>query len=441
MSSIKRMDENDAGQGLAYVLVVSAVLLLLGTVLVQMLRQEMTFTIGTGKRTVMLHAADAALDRAMYALQVGGNWDAIPQGIVSGYKQDITYTDVPDVRYTIRIQAGNWTPGVQTGDTENERTVTVFVRNSVSGELKKVQAVLLLSSINSALFTGGQAHVSGSADIHWGPIVSYSTASDAIPNPQNWEDHPVFMSVGGITLNNKGSASSQGLNCPDPVVGQCVCEYCTSLGTMPIVPVDTFRKTALAQNADGKHYYGPYTTPSTFTCGQVVTPDLPVAMDEEDVVFFDTADGKNFNPDTDTVCKAVYGGGDDRGADIKFTDGCGKGTLIVLGNLWLSGNGGCPTISMIAPSDCDKLEADPVNCVNKLSDKLFWNGFVYIANDLHSSGTQQIYGSIYSYDSSDVKGNFSIYYKSDTQSAGYFGKNLLVKVWLERGPSPGDVFP
>ncbi len=432
----------EEGQGLAFVLVVSASLLLLATVLVQLLREEMRFTIGSGKRATLLYAADAAVDRAMYALQVGGNWDSIPQGLVAGYKQDVTYTDIPEIRYTIRIQEGNWTPGVQTGDSDNERTVTVFARNTKTGEMGKIQAVLLLSSLDSALYSEGQVYVLGSSDIHWGPIVSYSTASDSIPNPQSWTDHPIFLSKGGILLNNKGSASSQGLNCTDPVVGKCVCEYCTSLGAAPIVPVDTLRKTALAQNSDGKHYFGPYTSPSTFTCGQVVSPTLPAAMDDDDVVFFDTADGKNFNPDTDTICKGAYGAGDDRGADIKFTDGCGKGSLIILGDLWLSGNGACPTITMVAPSDCDKLEADPANCLNEASTKLFWEGFVFVAGDLTSQGTQQIYGSLFCYGlTSDTKGNFSLYYKSDTQGTGYFGKSLLVKVWLERGPAPGDVFP
>ncbi len=435
---------DDSGQGLAFVLVTCAALLLLGTLLVQVLSQEMKFVVGSSKRTVMLHAADAAIDRAMYALQVGGNWDSIPEELVSGYKQDVTYTDVPEVRYTIRIQAGNWTPGIQTGDEDNERTVTVFVRNTKTGERKKIQAVLMLSSLDSALYSEGQVYVLGSSDIHWGPIVCYSTSSESIDDPQNWEDHPIFMSKGGITLNNKGSATSQGLNCVDPVVGQCVCEYCTSLGNPPIIPVDTFRKIALQQDlSDPHHYYGPLDDlGSTFNCGQVESPDMPAIMDENTVVFFDSADAKNYDSDTDTVCKGSYSGGNDRGANIKATDGCGKGTLVVMGTLFLSGNGSCPAITMSAPTDCAKLESDPANCVDTLTDKMFWDGFVYVAGDLTSQGTQQVYGSVFAHSlTSDTKGNFSLYYKSDNQNLGYFGKSLLVRLWIERGPAPGDIFP
>ncbi len=425
-------------------LISSAVLLLLVMALTQVLMKEMNFVVGSAKRSIVLHAADAGIDRAMYALQVGGNWDAIPKGLVSGYNFDVTYTDIPDVAYSIRVQEGNWTPGVQMGDYKRERTVTVLVRNTNTGEKKKVQAVVMLSSLDSALYSEGQTFITGSADVHWGPIVSYSTKSDSIPNPQNWTDHPIFLSKGGILLNNKGSASSQGLNCPDPVVGKCVCEYCLAVGDPPTIPIDTFRNIARKQDIDdARHYYGPFDNAgNTFVCGPFIQPPLPATMDEYSVVFFDSGDGKNFDPFTDTICNGSYTGANDRGAKIQYTDLCGKGNLIVMGNLFLSGNGSCPTITMMPPSDCAKLEANVGNCVPKASSGLFWDGFVFVAGEFSSQGTQQLYGSVFSYKfTADITGNFSLYYKSENQSMGYLGKSLLIKVWLERAPRPGDIFP
>ncbi len=308
------------------------------------------------------------------------------------------------------------------------------------GEKKKLQVVLIQSTLNSALFSGGQTYVGGSSEIHWGPVVSYSTASDAIPDPSDWEDFPVYMAKGGILLG-KTPASAQGKNCTDPIVGKCVCEYCASLGSQPVVPISTLRSRALGQNSDGLHYKGPSTSPSTFIC-KAVSPALPALMDDKTVVFYDTADGHAYDPETDSVCKGSYSGGNDRGADIQFTGGCGKGTLIVLGDLTLAGNGSCPSITMKAPANCiGKLEADAAKCVDKSSNKLFWDGFVFIGNDLKSTGTQQIYGSMYAYDTSGVSGNFSIYYRSDNENLGYLGKSLMVKLWLERAPKPEDVFP
>jgi hypothetical protein len=342
------------------------------------------------------------------------------------------------------VQAGNWTPGLQIGDEERERTVTVLVRNINTGEKKKVQAVLMLSSLDSALFSEGQIFVNGSADIHWGPIVSYSTATNSIPNPQNWTDHPIFLSKGGILLNNKGTASSQGLNCPDPVVGKCVCENCNAVGNAPVIPIDSFRKIALGQDLDDDgHYYGKLDNDgNTFVCGPNIMPPLPAAQDEYSVIFFDSADGKNFYPATDTICNGSYSGAEDRGAKIQFTDLCGKGNLVVMGDLFISGNGSCPSILMKAPSDCEKLEANVANCLDKMSNGLFWDGFVFVAGEFSSQGTQQIYGSVFSYKlTADITGNFSLYYKSENQSLGYLGKSLLVKLWLERAPRPEDVFP
>jgi len=434
---------DESGQGLVYVLVIGAVLLMFVVALVDVLTKEMKWIVGAQKRSVLLHAADGAVDRAIYALQIGGNWDGIPDGSVTGYNQDVTYTDVPGVKYTIKVQEGNWTPGVQMGDPDMERTVTVFLSNTKTGERKKIQAVLLQTTLNSALFSGGQVLIGGSSEVHWGPVVSYSTASDSIEDPANWEDHPIYISKGGITFDKGASATSLGLDCADPIVGVCVNEYDTELGPTPPVDIDYMRTRAQEQNSSAPfHYYGPTSTPM-IECGTMNDPALPSVMDKASYVFFDTLDGKNYDPDTDSICKGSYGGGNDRGCDIKFTGGCGQGFLVILGDLDLKGTG-CGSVLMIAPADCvGKLEADPADCDDTPTTSMFWEGDVYIANTLRSGGTQTIYGSVFIGDlgAANITGNFSIYFKTGGVALGTLGKKVFTKLWLDRAPKADDVFP
>src|SRR5690349_10661956 len=91
------------GQGLAFVLVTGAVLLVFLIALVDLLWNEMKFLVKTQRRSVMMIAADGAVDRGIYALQKSGNWDGIPQGAVGGYNYsgtptaDTVYSDQPGV--------------------------------------------------------------------------------------------------------------------------------------------------------------------------------------------------------------------------------------------------------------------------------------------------------------------------------------------------------
>src|SRR6185436_11620814 len=100
----------EEGSGLAYVIVIGVVLLVFLIALVDVLTKEMRFLVGVSRRSQLVHGGDAGIDRALFALQKGGNWDDIINHTVSGYEQDVTYTDIPGMRYTIRVREGNWTP-------------------------------------------------------------------------------------------------------------------------------------------------------------------------------------------------------------------------------------------------------------------------------------------------------------------------------------------
>jgi len=449
----------ESGQGMAYVLVIGAVLLVFLTALVDIIRKEMIFIVGAGRRTVLIHQGDAAIDRAIFSLQQADHWTSLSSGLVPGYLADVTYTDIPGLRYTIRIQEGNWTPyspalGPETtftpaGDVNLNRTITVLVSNTMTGERKKIQAVVIQSTLNSAIYSTGQVMVSGSCDVHWGPVVSYSTASDSIPLPSNWTDHPIYMSKGGITLGGTNISSLAGKQCTNPTVGVCAYENDPKLTKAPIVPIDELRDKALAQNSDGLHYYGP--TNGNDMCKGTYSPSLPANMVDDTVVFFDTCDGKNFTSGVDTVCggnngDCNYNAGacstTNHGCAVHFSGGCGQGSLVVLGNLDLSGNGSCPNTLMTGPANCvNVLEANAANCNNTTATNMFWNGLIYVANCFTSTGTKQIYGTVAAYNTSGIGGNFSIYYKTSNATLGFLGQSVMISLWTERKPLPTDIFP
>jgi hypothetical protein len=429
----RKADRGEDGQGLGYVLVISAVLLIMLVALADLLWKEMHWMVRSQKTTELMHEADAAADRAIYALQKPGNWDGIPQEAVDGYHLDKTYEDVPGIRYKLRVQVANWTPYdrqiwpneddfIPGGDPENMRTITVFATLTLTGQHKKLQVVVLKSSLSSALFAGGQVLIQGKAtDIHWGPVVSYSDASDAIPLDY-LPGHPIFLAAGGITI---GGVDAKAIDSPDPKAGLSVDEWSTTIGTLPPVPLDYYKNAAITKTTEtGQQFY--------FTGDCSPSFSVPSGyMTDKTVVFYDTSDAKAWDG---KVCTA---GGN--GVEVKKSGGtCGQGILVIMGDLDTKGTGGC-TADLVHPPDCyPRYDNDPAGCDDFTHNKLFWDGFVYVAGNLAMGGDVSVYGSVYARSTSSTGGNLNIWYKSNNQSVGMLGKTLAVTLWMPRSPQNDD---
>jgi len=420
--------DGEDGQGLGYVLVIGSVLLILLVAIVDILRKEMNWMVSGNKKNFLLHAADAGIDRAKYALQQGSNWNDIPKYVIPGYNQDAKYTDTPGVFYTLKVEEGNMTPHVQIGNLKMERTVTVCATYTPTGERKKVVALLLQSTINSAIFSGGQIAIGGSADIRWGPVVSYSTASNSIQ--VNTCDHPIYMSKGGIT----GCPGLQ--DNPTPQAGKYYNSYGTDeeIGAPPVIPLDQWRSIAKAQGTyqgGGNVCY----TPNENILGN---------MDDDTVVFWDTCDGTDYDPKTDSPCSgSCHAGSGGHGVDVKITGSWGgKGILVVMGDLTTAGTNAMPT-TLVPPTDCyPKFESNAANCTGYPKNvSVLWDGFMYVAGSLSSKGNKDVYGTVYAYSTAGITGNFTVWYKSNNSSLGYLGKSIMTELWMERKEETGDVFP
>jgi len=448
LKAIRRhANRSEEGQGLAYVLVIGTVLLVFLIALVNVLVLEEKWVVGSARRSQLVAAGDAAIDRALYKLQMGGNWDSLGKGLIDGYHNDVVYSDQPGIRYTIQVLEGNWTPtvyggvtstGYIMGDPKLERTIIVSLSNSKTGERRKIEAVIIQTVLNSAIFSGGQIQVGGSADAHWGPVVSYSSASDSIPL-SSLPTHPIFMSYGGITIGGV-SAESAGKWSAVPSAGVSVYSNNKSLGTQPTFDTLWYKQQALTGMAASPSigWYESGAGSCSWAGG------LPAVTDpDETVVFYDNclATAK-YDPTINTPCGGTCSG-NAIGADVKVAGNwCGQGTLVVMGNLDTKGTGCSMSLTMTPPTDCyPKYDTDVSGCTSVSNPDLFWNGFIYVAGALSSSGNKKVYGTIYAYDTAGITGNFSIWYKSQNSTLATLGRTVFTKLWLERKPIQGDVFP
>ncbi len=432
MVNKRRNGNGESGQGIAYVLVICAALLVFVIAIVDVIRNESRFIVKQTRAQRFIHAEDGAADRAMYALLKGGNWDALPSGAVTGYQQDAVYTDVQGMKYTLKVQEGNWTPGYMIGDQDAERTITVFATMSPTGEHKKLQVVVIKSTLASALFSGGVISIGGNVTVHWGPVVSYATIDDCIPMA-SIPTTAIYLAKGGITIGGcMAENCSPPLDSSDPQASLSVDSHSTSIGTEPVVPLDLYKQAAMQQNQDSSS--------SLFyiadgTCQPTFAIPSPIGKPEDMVVFYDTTDTLKWD-------SGICGGGGN-GVDVKKTGNkFGTGKLIVMGDLDVKGTGqGSPM--MYPPVDCQPRYA-PVSandCVAFADGQIFWDGFVYIANELKGAGNVKVYGTLYAKSTANLTGHVTIWYKSTNNQLGELGKTVNIKLWKPRPPQAGDVFP
>lgn len=432
----------EQGSGVAYALVIGAVLLVFLVAIVDLLTKEMKWIGGTRRRAEALFAADAALDRALYVLQKGSNWDAVP---IPGFNNDMVFSDTPNIRYKIRIQEGNWTPytpalGAEAdyapANVKTERTMTILATYSPTGERRKVQGIAIKTTMNSALYTEGVLALGGSSDIYWGPVVSYETGPNAIvltggPGCQV-PSHPIYIAKGGIRLNGKGAGPPDcpGTESDSPYAGVTVdADAVDKLGALPDPQIDLWK--SIAQTTDSKypqvnrrHYFSGQ---ASWSFDDSTSAPWPQGMKEGECIFFDTVDGK------------AYSGANKTEVTFKGGSTCGFGTMVVMGDLQMKGNGGCPTTNATLPQDCPKYGGPCSPDPYPLSGH-FWDGYIWVEGTLNAKGTQSIYGTAGAKGGLG-SGNFAIWFKSGNQNLGVLGQSVLVKYWRERAPESWDPFP
>ncbi|MEK6646199.1 MAG: hypothetical protein AABY84_05970 [Candidatus Firestonebacteria bacterium] len=473
-----KKNNSEKGQVTVMILIASVVLVVLIGTIAMLMKQENKWMVKSKKSTVALHIADAAIDRVIYKLQIGNNWDNITNLI--GYRNDVTYSDISGGTYVVNVIIGDATnqdsdddgieddededddddgieddidddddgDGIEDddddgdeedededdedeeGEFENRRTVIITSTATGTGERRKLQAVLSKTTLNRGLSSGGQALLGGSSDVYWGPIISYSIADPSINVGTNSvKDHPEWYAMGHIHKQSGAEITTASYSNYHPN---------TPSSSMPaVVNLDFNYFKAVAKSTNT--YFASDVTHSTSQIADHSPPAAavhnanqthypPIAADFTSLATQYTQDIVIF---VDTTDKLAYNG----------TNGCGTvtmqgnynhGTLIVMGDLDFGGNG-TGSLSVPIPSTAEG-QGGPDEPNPYTINFAIFKGLIYVADDFTATGTPAVFGCMIVGDSPNNTGNVKIYYDENLNINGTGLKTISVSSWRELVP-------
>lgn len=278
------------------VLSIMLFLMLMFPVMNLFVQNEGKWSVKEKKSTTAFHLAEAGVDRARWKmLENDDMWIITGTGTIAGYNFDQVYAAESGGTYTIRISSDPIDA--------DKRVVECVGRDRSGAQLRKIKAVLINDSAadfatraaNLVSNTGGNDH------IEWGPVIS-GNSIDA-----TGRTYPRYYSAGHVTPQDGGSTTAS----TDDV-------YWWSYYTIPPFPNINFSAYLSSAQASGNAPNG---------CGNGNSSTYYLIGNAE------------FKGCQDTNNKTYYITGD---ATFK-SGGAGnfiRGTVIVLGNIIISGSGG-----------------------------------------------------------------------------------------------------
>jgi hypothetical protein len=389
-------------------------LMLMFPVLNMYMKNEGKWSVKEKKATAAFHLAEAGVDRARWKLLENADmWNITSTGTLSGYHFDKLYTAEDGGTYAIDISSDPADP--------DRRIVESVGRDARGVQLRRIRAVLVndTEANFSARAANQVSNSGGNGHLEWGPVIS-GNSIDA-----TGRTFPRYYSAGHVTPQDGGSTSSSTDNV-----------YWWSFYPVPPFPNLNFAAylaSATASGADpcGGNYY--------------------------------TVGNREFKGCHDTSGKAYYITG-----DVTFAGGGGgnfiRGSIIMLGNFLISGNGGADgayaarlppeawkeygadwahykTFDPGAPADYAAAVSSNYLAVNKthpLTDVLV-HGFVYTGGSqgLQGGGNCNLNGALLSSQNATMgTSTMVIYYDEQTTSDLLLtGVNIKVHSWYEVTPA------
>lgn len=286
------MRNNRSGQ-MAITMVISILLflLLMFPVMNLFVRNEGRWSVKEKKSTAAFHLAEAGVDRACWKmLENSDMWVITGTGTIAGYNFDQVYTDLGGGSYAIRISSDPTNP--------DRRIIDAVGKETTSSQLRRIRLYLenTDTSMNFAVRSENEAELEGgNSQVEWGPVVSRGEI-DA-----QGRNYPRFYSAGHVSPQDGGSNTAGTDNL-----------YWWSYYSVPSAPAINFSYYLSSAQASGASPCGG----NYYTVG--------------DRTFMGCHDksGKTYYVTGNVILKA--GGGGNHIA----------GTIITLGNIQFSGNGG-----------------------------------------------------------------------------------------------------
>ena len=282
-----------SGFALVVVIMLVAILAVMVPAMVQWTMEEGRASTRQKASTKTFHLAEAALDRGYWKLlESQANWTATSSGTISGYNFDKNYADISGGEYAIQISS-------YPGDAE-KRIVEGVGKDASTGEVRRIRAVYAnAGAVTTAIKAKKTVTVGAAVRVHWGPVMSGTSITTG------GRTFPRFYSAGNISPQDTDGAG--GVNSD---YRQWWSYY--QVPEMPPIDLDFYQSSAANSG-----------TPPNSKCG---------------TSYYSTT-GRTFKGCQDTSGKPYFIMG-----DVNFSAGSGGnyivGTVIVMGNLSISGNGG-----------------------------------------------------------------------------------------------------
>lgn len=184
----------ESGQVLVGVIAILLVIAVFMPMVVEYVRHEARWATKQKRTTSAFHLAEAGLDRGYWKLtETDQNWTDAKEGtVITGYNDDVEYTDVEGGRYKIRFS---------TGPQSGEVTVRAKGRDTSTNEMRVIEAVYTKAAINAGLQVEGGMDYRPNMKVHWGPVVNFTSINQS-PSDYYPRKYSKGQIVGRDTVNN-----------------------------------------------------------------------------------------------------------------------------------------------------------------------------------------------------------------------------------------------
>ena len=377
--------KEEKGSALIISLVITAVIAMLLTAFSTFIVREFAATTRTEDGMLALQIAEAGVNRAVWKLQQGTNWDNwTPDG--DGDPNDAitdTFSELEGT-YAIKVET-------VTGDTSNLKrivTVTGTYNNSSRGvEVKVIKIIDIV--FNHGLYSKGDSDVSSNPNFNWSDIYSEGAMSFQNETKIPAEGTVDFYSMADFYIGDPSGG--------DVVVYADHTNLHPNETTFPARPeldYETFK--SLSKSMDTGYYFRPQMSSGSWTGnfidnGGTVITDIGAAMEaaraadgDDALIFIDTTDGQPFTY-TDSDSDGKFDEGEtNNGVSIQISGNTyTQGTVIINGSISFNGTGS---------GDLQDVVDDQGNTVDL--DKVTHNGIMYVEGSFSGGGTVTMYGAI-----------------------------------------------
>ncbi len=220
------------GFALATIVLALTLLAILVPTLIKLMQKDSKDAQGNAKKTTAFQLAEAGQDRGAWKLRESDTiWSqAIAGTAISGYNNDVTYTDVDGGQYKILFTAGPLSGQV---------TVTSKGLTTNTTDVRAIRGIYSKGTVAGALSVVGGLNWKPNLNVEWGPVVAYNSITSTPANR-----YPRKYSAGGISGYDTDPTSPNGAMPGDNWSTYDYASY-YNLGTAPTIDLNSYRALAL----------------------------------------------------------------------------------------------------------------------------------------------------------------------------------------------------